>query len=126
MNAQFIMHKGHFIDEHGNIASLHFWGSIEEALKALESLHNCTDTIDCSHCDNCHNSTQLHNSRDCNECDHSSNLERCDNIKHSTDCVDCSDLVSHNHYRNFAGWTEKLSKFISKYFTRGLSRSKVS
>ena len=44
-------------DSDGNKASVEYFGSVEKAQNALDSLINCANCINCSNCANCTNCT---------------------------------------------------------------------
>tara|TARA_Y100000588_G_scaffold313657_1_gene340887 strand:+ start:110 stop:493 length:384 start_codon:yes stop_codon:yes gene_type:complete len=118
------VYPNHCEDNFGNIATVSFWKSIERAENALKSLKNCSSTVNCSDDEDCHHCEEVHNSLKSTGCYRSNKLNNCFKMGNSTNC---SNSVGGSFKHNLDGyihWIETVAKFISKYFTRGLSNAK--
>jgi len=62
----------HITDEHGNVATVAYWGSIEAARASLATLWNCTGCTDCTGCTRC---------TDCTCCTYCTRCTRCTDAK---------------------------------------------
>ena len=65
-------------DARGNRCSVEYWGSEEEAQKALDSLKNCDNCTNCS---------------DCSDCSRCSGCSDCSDCSGCSGCSDCSDVA---------------------------------
>jgi hypothetical protein len=80
-------------DDNGNRCSVEYFGSVEAAQKALDSLvncrrcTNCKNCEDCQGCTNCTMCTSCWNCLGCSGCDYCSGCWECFSCLY---CVDCS------------------------------------
>lgn len=72
-------------DEHGNRASISYWGSEEKALASLATLTECHNCTNCSYCLSC-----LH----CSYCSYCSDCSYCLDCSYCSDCSRVKD--AHN------------------------------
>lgn len=96
-------------DNRGNKCSVEYWGSYEEAQKALNSLKDCDNCINCSRCSRCSDCSGCRDCLDCLDCwrcwrcsDCSgcvgcSNCSGCLRCLDCLDCLDCSDCLHSSH-----------------------------
>jgi hypothetical protein len=83
-------------DDHGNRASVEYWGSKENAEASLKTLTNCRNCMNCANCRNCRNCTvcsycaNCTNCTDCSYCSYCRNCTNCMNCMNCTNCTDCS------------------------------------
>lgn len=69
-------------DSNGNKCYVDYFGSVEDAQKALDSLEDCKNCINCSRCS------------DCSRCSGCSNCSRCSGCSGCSRCSGCSDLIN--------------------------------
>jgi hypothetical protein len=74
-------------DKAGNRCSVQYFGSRENAQKALDSLRNCYDCSNCSDCSGCCNCSGC---RACSGCSACSACSACRNCHGCSDCSACS------------------------------------
>jgi hypothetical protein len=74
-------------DENNNRCSVEYFGSEENAKKALATLTNCSDCSDCSRCYRCSNCSRCYDCSDCSDC---SRCYRCSDCSDCSRCYECS------------------------------------
>src|ERR1043166_8678282 len=85
-------------DANGNRCSVEYWGSEENAKKALDSLENCSgcsNCSDCSGCSRCSDCSGCSRCSDCSDCFGCSGCSDCPGFSPCSDsfrCFRCSDL----------------------------------
>jgi hypothetical protein len=81
-------------DEHGNRCSVRYWGSKEAAERALDSLKDCRECVncsDCSRCSGCSYCSRCSGCSDCSRCSGCSYCSRCSGCSYCSRCSGCSD-----------------------------------
>lgn len=76
------------VDVHKNRASVSYWGSLENALAALQSLEGCKYCDNCKDCKYCQGCVNCENCRDCKDC--------CSSLS----CWNCVGVIGYRHADN--------------------------
>jgi hypothetical protein len=77
-------------DTNGNKCSSEYFGTVEAAQKALDSLKGCKNCTNCSGCSGCSWCSDCSRCSDCSWCSDCSDCSRCSDCSWCSDCSGCS------------------------------------